>query len=258
MRPPAIRFVIGGVQKGGTTALAHYLARHPQLRLPIAKEAHVFDAPDFEDGWSAADIDARFAPLFAGGFDARSDVLHGDATPISLFHPTFVHRMARYNPQMRWIVMLRDPADRAISQYYMERGRGDEHRALPLALLTERRRLQGHEDDFSAGSPLRHHSYLARGRYVRQLDVLVAAFPRAQVLLLRSEDLRTAPERTVEQALHFLDLPPFEHAQTYAPVFAGNWHRKWLPRLLRPWMSRLYRTEMEALRARHGIDLSAP
>lgn len=256
MSVPAIRFVIGGVQKGGTTALAHYLARHPRLRLPARKEAHVFDAPDFDEDWSATDIDARFAPHFAGGFDPRPEVLHGDATPISLFHPTFVHRMARYNPEMRWIVMLRDPAERAISQYYMERGRGDEPLSLPLALLSERRRLRGHEDDFSAGSPLRHHSYLARGRYARQLDALVAAFPRAQVLLLRSEDLRAAPESTVTQVLRFLDLSAFEQVQTYAPVFAGDWHGQWLPRLLRPWISRLYRAELDALRMRHGIILS--
>lgn len=256
MEPPAIRFVIGGVQKGGTTALAHYLARHPQLRLPARKEAHVFDAPDFDEHWSAADIDARFAAHFAGGFDPQPGVLHGDATPISLFHPTFVHRMARYNPHLRWIVMLRDPAERAISQYYMERGRGDEHLPLPLALLRERRRLLGHEHDFSHGSPLRHHSYLARGRYVRQLDTLLTAFPSAQVLLLRSEDLRTAPECIVEQVLRFLGLHPSDRIESYAPVFAGNWHGHWMPRLMRPWLSCLYRTEMRALRRRYGITFS--
>ena len=46
---PRVRFLIGGVQKAGTTALASYLATHPGLRLPAGKEAHVFDAPDFDD-----------------------------------------------------------------------------------------------------------------------------------------------------------------------------------------------------------------
>ena len=44
MTTPRVRFLIGGTQKGGTTALAHYLAQHPDVRLPKGKEAHVFDA----------------------------------------------------------------------------------------------------------------------------------------------------------------------------------------------------------------------
>lgn len=254
---PRIRFMIGGVQKGGTTALAHYLSAHPSIRLPAHKEAHVFDAADFDEAATVEDVDDRFAPMFPGGF-AGGDVLHGDATPISIFHHRFIERIARYNPAMRWIVLLREPADRAISQYYMERGRGDEHRCLPLALLAERWRLHGHEDDFSAGSPLRHHSYLARGRYVRQLDTLVAAFPREQVLLLRSEDLRATPAHALDRVLGFLGLPSFGHAQAFAPVFAGDWQGKWLPHLLRPWIARLYRSEMAALRMRYGVFFTDP
>ena len=46
---PLVRFLVGGVQKAGTSALAQYLGLHPRLRLPTGKEAHVFDAPDFDD-----------------------------------------------------------------------------------------------------------------------------------------------------------------------------------------------------------------
>ncbi len=248
--------MIGGVQKGGTTALAQYLGRHPQLRLPACKEAHVFDAPDFDERWTADAIDARFEPLFPGGFDMDSGILHGDATPISIFHPAFVRRIARYNPGMRWIVLLRDPVERAISQYYMERDRGDEWLPLPLALLAERWRLKGHEHDFGHGSPLRHHSYLARGRYITQLDVLTAAFPRSQVLLLHSRDLREFPQQTVGQVVDFLQLPPLRTSQTHGTVFAGEWQGRWLPNALRPWLGLLYRGELEALRARYGITLA--
>ena len=44
---PRIGFLIGGVQKAGTTALARYLAGHPQLALPQRMEAHVLDDPGF-------------------------------------------------------------------------------------------------------------------------------------------------------------------------------------------------------------------
>ena len=129
---PRITFVIGGVQKGGTTALAQYLAAHPGIRLPAGKEAHVFDAPGFDDAWDAATVDAQYAAHFP---QHAADVLLGDATPFYLFHPDVVARIARYNPGMRWIILLRDPATRALSQFNMERERGRGNRA--------RRRLGG-------------------------------------------------------------------------------------------------------------------
>ena len=50
---PRVRFVIGGVQKVGTTALATFLGAHPGVALPDGKEAHLFDAPEFDDAWDA-------------------------------------------------------------------------------------------------------------------------------------------------------------------------------------------------------------
>ena len=100
---PRIGFLIGGVQKAGTTALARYLAGHPQLALPQRKEAHVFDDPGFGADWDRARIDREYARHFDAGSDDR---LHGDATPIYLFHPTLVERIAAYNPAMRWIVLF--------------------------------------------------------------------------------------------------------------------------------------------------------
>src|SRR5690606_6027750 len=138
---PRIGFVIGGMQKAGTSALTNYLAEHPALRLPTGKEAHVFDAPAFDESATAADIDAAYAPHFPPG---ASDALHGDATPIYAFHPRLVARIARYNPAMRWIVLLRHPVDRALSHFHMERGRGKEYWPLWPAMLLERWRLRGH------------------------------------------------------------------------------------------------------------------
>lgn len=248
--------MIGGVQKGGTTALAQYLGRHPQLRLPACKEAHVFDAPDFDERWTADAIDARFEPLFPGGFDMDSGILHGDATPISIFHPAFVRRIARYNPAMRWIVLLRDPVERAISQYYMERSRGDEWLPLPLALLAERWRLKGHEHDFGHGSPLRHHSYLARGKYVCQLDSLMAMFPRKQVLLLLSRELRSDPASTVARVLAFLNIDRAMPVQPLTPVFAGAYADRLAPKLVRPGLRRYFLREVTTLAERYGVDFA--
>lgn len=199
----SIRFMLGGAQKGGTTALARYLAGHPELALPRNKEAHVFDAPDFAPHWDVGQIDQRFAVHFGPDTGER---MRGDATPITMFHSTLVARVARYNPAMRWLVLLRDPVERAISHYFMERGRGLESRSLIAAVLLERWRLSNHREDWSPNSPLRVCSYAARSRYAAQLAVLYTHFPREQVLVLRSSDLARHPDQLAAQVTGFLGI----------------------------------------------------
>ena len=214
---PRIGFLIGGVQKAGTSALAGYLSAHPALALPRGKEAHVFDAPDF-DGWDRPRIEREYAAHFAGFGDGR---LHGDATPIYLFHETLIARIAAYNPAMRWIVLLRDPVARAISHYRMERARGAERWPLWAALLLERWRLRGHRDDFGHGSPLRHHSYVARCDYVGQLATLRAHFPESQLLIVHNRDLRHRHVETLARVCDFLQVPRFDPAPAPVAVFEG-------------------------------------
>ncbi|WP_162404131.1 sulfotransferase family protein [Pseudoxanthomonas jiangsuensis] len=249
---PRIGFLIGGVQKGGTSALASFVRQHPQVRLPRDKEAHVFDAPSFDDGWDAPAVDLCYQAHFdADG--AGAGLLHGDATPIYCFHPTLVRRIARYNPDMRWIIILRDPVDRAVSHYRMERARGHETWPLWRAALLERWRLAGHADDFSLDSPLRRHSYLARGDYARQLDVLFASFPRAQVLLLRNDELAAKPAQVLGQVWDFLGIPPPEVAPVFGRVFDGG-HRP-LPESapVRRLLATLLRGRIRRARLRHDI-----
>ena len=247
---PLLRFVIGGVQKGGTTALARYLAAHPRLQLPRDKEAHLFDAPDFDDAATVSQVNALYAPLFDA---AASDALHGDATPFYLVRPEVIDRIARYNPAMRWIVLLRDPLERAVSQHHMERKRGRERWPLALALLLERRRLRRNAGSLVRGSSLRRHSYRMRGDYARQLDALFARFQREQVLLLRSDDLRATPALVVAQVCGFLSVPAPATDATYAPVFSGDYppiprgSLRW--RLLRWW----FRRELATMRERYQL-----
>jgi hypothetical protein len=226
---PRVSFLLAGVQKSGTTALAAAIARHPLIALPGAKEAHVFDAPDFSSDESVESINRRFAAAIRSEAWADPDVKVGDATPITIFHPLLVARAARYNPSLRWIVVLRDPVDRAISQWHMERARGDERWPLWAALLLEGWRLRGHEADFSEGSPLRHHSYLARGRYRRQCLSLFRHVPREQVLLLRTDDLSRNPAGTLNAVWAHLGVPAPVGSTAIPRAFEGTYRP--LPRL---------------------------
>lgn len=246
-----VQFLVGGVQKGGTTALAHCLGLHPKVLLPTGKEAHVFDAPDFDDGWDRAQIEHRYAPHYA---EASGDRLVGDATPIYCLHERFVQRIARYNPQMRWLLLLREPVERAISQYHMEHARGDERWPLLPALLLERWRLRGHLQDFSAQSPLRRHSYRLRGDYARQLDTLYRHFDRSQVLVLRSDAFRDAPQAVLARVYAWLGLDGPVRLPQQPRVFAGQYtppSRRSATWLIARW---LLRDERRRLRRDHGVS----
>lgn len=248
---PRIRFLIGGVQKGGTTALASFIAQHPGIRLPEGKEAHVFDAPDFDEGWDTSVVDVRYQSHFPG--EGGAGLLHGDATPIYCFHPRLVARIARYNPDMRWILILRHPVERAVSQWRMETARGDDRWPLWAAALFERWRLAGHDDDFSTASPLRCRSYLARGDYARQLDVLFRHFPREQILLLRNEDLAHAPADVLDNVWRFLELAPPPVTPVFGRVFEGGHGPLSESSPVRRLLGLLLRGRMREAERRYGI-----
>lgn len=247
---PRIGFVLGGVQKGGTTALARYLGLNSGISLPREKEAHVFDAEDFDESATVEAINLRYAAHFDGWSEPR---LFGDATPIYALHPRFIARIHRYNPAMRWVLLLRHPVARALSNFHMERSWGRERAPFWWALLREPARLKGHHDDFSTESPLRHAAYRLRGDYARQLDQLYALFPREQVLVLRSSDLARDTAATVNRVCDFLGVSPLPGSTSLPPIFVGR-YPAWTPggwrwRLACWWMRR----ELDDMASRHDL-----
>lgn len=249
MSQPRVSFVVGGVQKGGTTALASFIAAHPEIALPRGKEAHLFDDAGFDPAWGVAGIDARYA----AHFDGRDARLHGDATPIYILHPVLVRRIAAYNPGMKWILILRHPVERALSQYHMERARGREHLPFWLALLRESSRLRGSGDDCSRDSPMSRYSYRLRGDYARQLDELYRHFGRDQVLVLRNEALARAPADTMARVWRFLDVAPHD-AGAHARVFEGDYRRLRRGGLRWRFYAWMFRRELAAQAERYGLS----
>lgn len=193
-----ISFLVAGVQKGGTTALFDHLSEHPDLCLPACKEAHFFDDETGVD-WAAPDYGPYHA-LFTG---CRPGRLRGEATPIYLYWPASLERIAAYNPRMRLILVFRDPVERAWSHWRMETARGAETLSFSACLREGRARVAA-----APGGAHRVHSYVERGFYGAQLTRLFALFPRDQVLILRSDDLKAEPERNLRQVCDFLHAAP--------------------------------------------------
>ena len=205
---PRLACMIAGAQKCGTTALAQFLDRHPEIGMSSLKEVHLFDAPEYSPDWTPTQIDERYRPHFAHcRFHGRTgETVLGEATPVYLFFPDVAAELKRYNPELKLIVLLRDPVARAISHYYMERGRGSERRGLWLALLLEPLRLRRCRDPRHPESAHRVHSYRARGLYSRQLQNLYRSFDRERVLVLRGEDLLQNHDAVMGRVFVFLGV----------------------------------------------------
>ncbi len=118
-----VDFVIGGTQKGGTSALDSFLQQHPEICMPeTRKELHFFDRE--ADDTDYKKYHANFKPK-------PQHRAIGEASPIYMYWETAPYRIWRYNPQMKWILALRNPVERAFSAWNMETKRGKEK--LPFA-----------------------------------------------------------------------------------------------------------------------------
>lgn len=194
---PRVDFIIAGVQKAGTTALFDHLGDVPGVALSATKEVHFFD--DESVDWARPDYAA-----YEAQFAAAEGALVGEATPIYLYWPNALERIFAYNPAMRLILMLRDPVERAWSQWRMETARGVEREPFSWCIRQGRQRL-------FASEPWGHHrefSYVERGFYGEQVARLFELFPRDQVLLLKAEDLRADPNTVLASICAFLGAPP--------------------------------------------------
>lgn len=197
-------FLVVGAQKAGTTFLYQEMTRHPEVRGALTKEIHFFD-----------DRYQRGLDWYRGFFPAAAAKVVGEATPGYLFHPHAVRRIAEDMPRSRLIVLLRDPVQRAFSQYRHEIRLGFERAAtFDQALELEPERLNGEldrmlADDRYVSYAYRHYSYQARGLYLEQVRRCHDLVGDERVLVLRSEDLYEHGAEVLARVFDFLGLAPW-------------------------------------------------
>lgn len=201
-------FILIGAQKGGTTYLYELLAAHPRM-LPAysKKEIHYFDR-HFHRG----------EDWYRWRFPLRSTLrrrraVTGETTPSYLFHPRAPRRIAATLPDVRLIVLLRNPVDRAISHYWHMVRMGIEPLQLLEALRQEPERLGGELVKVYNSDNYYSHKYLAfsyssRGIYVDQIARYLKHFHRSQLLVLRSETFFGDAETVYDVVLRHVGLEP--------------------------------------------------
>jgi sulfotransferase family protein len=196
-------FLILGGMRCGTTSLHHYLAEHPDVDQATGKELQYFTLHHARgDRWYRAHFPA-----------AAPGRLHFEASPYYLFHPAVPARVASSLPNARFLVLLRNPVDRAYSHYLHTKRRGYEPLGFAEALNAETERLSG-ASSLASGSArsqdaLRQFSYLSRGYYADQLERWFRHVSRERFHIIRSEDLFADPDPIYSGVLAFLGLRDF-------------------------------------------------
>jgi sulfotransferase family protein len=199
-------FVVAGVPKAGTTALHAALSRHPGLYLSPIKEPKFFltDGPPPSRGGPGDALTYREHVWERDKYEALFDaappgVLRGEATPFYLYDPGAMRRIQRLIPDAKLIVIIRDPVERAHSNWAHLWSAGLEPVGdFVQACAEEDRRI-------AAGwAPFWHYTGL--GRYGEQLNRAFSLFPREQVLVFRYRLLIDEPAATLWRICGFLGV----------------------------------------------------
>ena len=199
-------FLVAGVPKAGTTALHAALSRHPGLYMSPIKEPKFFltDGPPPAKGGPGDALTYREHVWRRDSYEALFDAappgtLRGESTPLYLYDRAALRRIRDLIPAVRLIVILRDPVERAHSNWTHLWSAGLEPVGdFVRACAEEERRI-------AAGWASFWH-YTGLGRYGEQLDYALSLFPREQVLVLRYRLLVDEPDATVDRICAFLGV----------------------------------------------------
>ncbi len=193
---PLVNFIICGAQKSGTTALHAYLSEHPDIFMPDKKELHFFD-----DEKNFTSRKPNYSNYHANFSTKKSHGICGESTPIYMYWHAAPRRIYDYNSKMKFIVLLRNPIDRAFSHWNMERLRNADNLPFWEALQQEAERCR-------EALPFQHRvfSYADRGHYLEQLRRLWMYFPENQILIIKSDDLKKNLTKTLSTIYEFLGV----------------------------------------------------
>ncbi|WP_420629800.1 sulfotransferase domain-containing protein [Candidatus Leptofilum sp.] len=250
---PLPDFLIIGAQKAGTSSLYKYLLQHPSVLPAYQKEIHYFTIPDLYfkgERWYRGHFPTNLA---------RGQRLTGEASPSYLFFPLVPQRVYQMMPQVKLIVLLRDPVARAFSNYHHQVRRGLETLSFEEAIAQESNRL-GNDLQKTVDNPrfhslnLAHFSYLLRGDYITQLKRWRQFFPAEQMLILKSENFYERPQEIVSEVVTFLGLPSWQpNPAIFKQYNPGDYNK--MPPSLRENLSYHFQPANKALYEFLGRDL---
>ncbi len=192
-------FLIIGAGRSGTTTLYSYLQEHPAIYLPASKrpEPHYFlKEREYAKGL------AYYSRKYFSEWQGESAI--GEASVSYMCHKKVARRIRKHLPDVKLIAILRDPADRAYSNYWHTVKNGLETLSFDEAIQAEEGRNARIEDPFLR--EVQPYAYLERGFYYEQLSAYLEYFSREQLLVLLLDDLAHRPTQVLHETFSFLGV----------------------------------------------------
>lgn len=245
-------FIIIGVQKCGTSSIYFNLRKHRWISSALTKEIHFFDN-NYNRGinWYRRHFPSEYYRKIARSL-LNKNIITGEASPDYIFNYHTPQRICRTLQDVKLLVFLRNPADRAYSHYQHYLRQGLENLSFEEALEKEDERLGGELEKIKADPDYysfnyHHYSYRTRGIYIEQLKRWTAIFPRKQFFILSSEDFYRDPDTVYQEILDFLGLPAWSPGSfekyNVGKKYTGmkNSTRKKLIEFFKPYNQKLYK-----------------
>jgi hypothetical protein len=208
--------VVIGASKCGTSSLAAHLSSHPDCLPPFFKEVRYFDSSRS----SVTDLDAYRAHFPTAAHRKAKELFSGrsgwtgDFSPTYYDHPHAPRRVFEtLRADVKLILMVRNPVDRAFSQYRFQRGIGNEPEGdFEKALELEESRVAGEAEKQLADAsyfslPLNKYGYVTRSRYLEYIKNWHRYFDPSRLLIVRFEDFEREPQSVFDEICDFIEKP---------------------------------------------------
>ena len=222
-------FLIIGVQKGGTTSMIHHLNLNNDIYVHH-KEIHFFDRGN-------GDIE-----LYNKHFENTNKKIKGEKTPAYIYLRPAIDRIYNYNPNIKLIIVLREPIQRCYSQYNMNRNRNYYHPSYSLLKVLTYDMDVKLEDIQNNGFYL-----LQRGFYIDQIEYILTKFPRENIYIGISEEF-LKDKTKYNEIEKFLGVRENRNIMFNPNIHKGNYDSKlterelnYLYKIYKPYNERLYK-----------------
>lgn len=202
-------FIIVGAQRAGTTTLFRMLSEHHQVTRPTLNKGVAYFDLNYHRSWS----------WYLGHFPLRRPALMPwrkrlvtfESSGYYMLHPLAPARIAADLPDVKIVVMLRDPVDRAHSAHRHEERRGFETEDFETALRLEPHRIEGEADRIVrnptyASYELQHHAYLERGQYADHIERIAGSIGYDRIYIIDADRFFEDPAREFSALCQWLDL----------------------------------------------------
>ena len=201
-------FIIIGTARSGTTSLYYNICQHPCV-LPAAYDELGFFDSNYHLGlnWYRSLFPTFFSKWIVK--HNKKFAITGEDTPFYIWSPTVAKRILKILPNIKLIVLFRNPIDRAYSNYHLGLRAGSENLSFEDAIEAELSSLNNYE--IKSKNKLEKYttprSYIAKGFYAEQLKIWIKLFKKEQLLIISTENFESKPQETLDKIYDFLQIP---------------------------------------------------